>query len=100
MPYGALLEQLARTTGHQVFQGNLRYSLAQAFGADASIKAQAYLGVSPVPLGLLGDISGMSPVFGVMRERCLKLRQDMMWLVACCNLKVNVEKRLGVSVPT
>ena len=32
--------------GSQVVQGNLRYSLTQAFGQDASLKAQAYMGVS------------------------------------------------------
>ena len=40
-----LLAELGRTTGQQVLPGNLRYSLTQAFGPDASLKAQAYLGV-------------------------------------------------------
>lgn len=47
LPYEALLAQLSQAVGTQVGQGNLRYSLAQAFGEDASLKAQAYLGVSP-----------------------------------------------------
>ena len=46
LPYQALLAELAKTTGQQVFQGNVRYALTQAFGPDASLKAQAYLGVS------------------------------------------------------
>ena len=49
LPYEALLAQLSQTVGTQVGQGNLRYSLAQAFGEDASLKAQAYLGVSYPP---------------------------------------------------
>ena len=46
LPYEMLMAELGRTTGQQVFQGNMRYSLTQAFGPDASLKAQAYLGVS------------------------------------------------------
>ena len=45
LPYQALLAELAQTTGQQVMQGNVRYALTQAFGPDASLKAQAYLGV-------------------------------------------------------
>jgi hypothetical protein len=45
-----LMAELGRTTGQQVFQGNMRYSLTQAFGPDASLKAQAYLGVSNLHL--------------------------------------------------
>ena len=45
-----LLAELGRTTGQQVCQGNMRYSLTQAFGPDASLKAQAYLGVSHLHL--------------------------------------------------
>ncbi|KAL3131919.1 hypothetical protein ABBQ38_007622 [Trebouxia sp. C0009 RCD-2024] len=45
LPYEALLAQLSQAVGAQVGQGNLRYSLAQAFGEDASLKAQAYLGM-------------------------------------------------------
>jgi len=44
------MAELWRTTGQQVFQGNMRYSLTQAFGPDASLKAQAYLGVSHLHL--------------------------------------------------
>ncbi len=46
LPYEMLMAELGRTTGQQVCQGNMRYSLTQAFGPDASLKAQAYLGVS------------------------------------------------------
>ena len=46
LPYEALLAELSQTMGSQVVQGNLRYSLTQAFGQDASLKAQAYMGVS------------------------------------------------------
>ncbi|KAL0042184.1 hypothetical protein WJX77_005579 [Trebouxia sp. C0004] len=45
LPYEMLMTELGRTTGQQVFQGNMRYSLTQAFGPDASLKAQAYLGM-------------------------------------------------------
>ena len=45
LPYEMLMAELGRTTGQQVCQGNMRYSLTQAFGPDASLKAQAYLGV-------------------------------------------------------
>lgn len=46
LPYEALLAQLSQAVGEHVNQGNLRYSLTQAFGEDASLKAQAYIGVS------------------------------------------------------
>ena len=46
LPYEALLAELSQAVGSPVVQGNLRYSLTQAFGEDASLKAQAYIGVS------------------------------------------------------
>ena len=49
LPYEALLAQLSQAVGAQVNQGNLRHTLTQAFGEDASLKAQAYMGVSLTP---------------------------------------------------
>ncbi len=65
------MAELGQATGQQVFQGNLRYSLTQAFGPDASLKAQAYLGV-------ITSISLFQSLLGMVNEHRSSLVQPLM----------------------
>lgn len=46
LPYSQLAAGLSYVLGGTVMRGNMRQSLCAAFGADASVKAQAYITVS------------------------------------------------------
>lgn len=75
-----LLAELGRTTGQQVLPGNLRYSLTQAFGPDASLKAQAYLGVRAPPVTntvWLHCCVGCSTMIELLRLLCVVLPSSL-----------------------
>lgn len=80
------MAELTRTTGQQVFQGNMRYSLTQAFGPDASLKAQAYLGVSHLHLHcmLLMKSQLVKSVTVAASSKCIQCMEAKARIICVC----------------